>query len=59
MSPAGSNAIPLTLLNTWCVAFYRASETDEGAALIEVAFDIASGATYKFNTGLLGPTVRR
>lgn len=26
----------------------------EGSAMIEVAFDIASGANFKFNTGILG-----
>ncbi|CAN0200042.1 unnamed protein product [Ascophyllum nodosum] len=30
--------------------------TDEGSAMIEIAFDIASGANYKFNTASIGET---
>lgn len=32
---------------------------DEGAAMIELAFDIAPAATYKFHTALNGQEVRR
>ncbi|CAN0353195.1 unnamed protein product, partial [Hapterophycus canaliculatus] len=27
---------------------------DEGSAMLELMYDIASGSTYKFNTGFLG-----
>ncbi|CAM9850942.1 unnamed protein product [Ascophyllum nodosum] len=30
--------------------------TDEGSAMIELAYDIASGASYKFNTASIGET---
>lgn len=29
-----------------------------GSAMIEIMYDIAPGATYKFNTGFLGEQVR-